>query len=593
MYLATLTIFLHGIGSSSDTWTKFIEVIKSDDDTSTIEEYIPNSTDLNNGTAYYYLYDYKTEILSSGKFVSKIKESISGTKVSGNIAIDNHVKSLKSFIEFNSKNFSIINIVAHSLGGILTMKLLLNLKDKTEIINKLETILLYGAPLKGSDEPSELKKYLGKNIPTNVLQELSSDSVTITSLNQKIVKENDYLKGNFKIIYLKGDSDNRIIEVEDAYIEKIGRVENIQGGHSEIINPKNISDQSFIFFKRFVFEHTKEKSAQEQRQKKILNKVNNISFTLGFSEFLNNVDVLANAHPNKEKVTLDDIYVYPRLENYYDVNISKKSINSKRLINKLSPLKLLIAGEGQSGKTSLCKQYIQELRKKGFIPIYLSDEKNPYEGRIENRLTSAFKKQYDGCLFDEIPQNRIIPILDNFHIAKKKDRHISDLTKYPNTILIVDDLFSLNLSQDSLLSKFKHYKIKEFSPSLRNEIIKKWMELSDNGVALNDKYEILDTKSELVETTLGKVIGNGIMPAYPFFILTIISTFETFDKPLDQEITSQGYCYQSLIYLYLRKQNVKNEDVDTYINFLTEFAFFFYKEKKKEISKDEFNVLRL
>jgi len=70
------------------------------------------------------------------------------------------------------------------------------------------------------------------------------------------------------------------------------------------------------------------------------------------------------------------------------------------------------------------------------------------------------------------------------------------------------------------------------------------------------------------------------MPAYPSFILLAISTYETGRIPLDQEITSQGYCYQALIYFYLRKQDVRNEDIDIYINFLTELAFYFYKEKR-------------
>ncbi|MCK4891609.1 MAG: toll-Interleukin receptor, partial [Candidatus Pacebacteria bacterium] len=79
------------------------------------------------------------------------------------------------------------------------------------------------------------------------------------------------------------------------------------------------------------------------------------------------------------------------------------------------------------------------------------------------------------------------------------------------------------------------------------------------------------------------------MPAYPFFILSVISTYETFEKPLDQEITSQGYCYQALIYMYLRKQGVKNDEIDIYINFLTEFGFYFYMAKKNELSVNEFS----
>lgn len=80
------------------------------------------------------------------------------------------------------------------------------------------------------------------------------------------------------------------------------------------------------------------------------------------------------------------------------------------------------------------------------------------------------------------------------------------------------------------------------------------------------------------------------MPAYPFFLLSIISTYETFAKPLDEDITSQGYCYQAFIYMYLRKQGVKNEDIDTYMNFLDEFAFLFFSKRKSEISLSEYQA---
>lgn len=574
--MATITIFLHGIGSSSDTWSNFINVLQSDSDTSEIEEYTPNSTGLRESGAYYYLYDYESKIIGNGNIVSKLKESWTGTKDSGNISIDRHVDSLKSFISLNFEEFSEINIVAHSLGGVLAMKLLLKIRKISEITNKLDSIMLYGVPLKGSNDPNELKKALGKNIPTKILQELSPKSITITSLNQLIERKIGYLKSSYRILYIKGNADSRIVEVDDAYLKKIGNVESIKGGHSKIINPENINDDSFIHFKRFICEHKK--------------KLKKIRFKASFSAFLQSVDILEKSHPNKDKVVLDDIYVYPKMESYYNLKLSKKNIDAEELIEKIDFSKALIAGESQSGKTSLCKKYIEQLRLKGLIPVYLSADRNPYQGRIEKKLISAFDDQYEGYTYNDIPIKKIVPILDDFHLAKKKDRHITDLIKYPNVLIIVDDLFSLNLSQDNILRKYKHYKIKEYSPTLRNRIIKKWMNLSGNTVSDNESFEILDNKSELVENSLGKVMGNGVMPSYPFFILTIISTFETFEKPLDQEITSQGHCYQALIYLYLKKENIKNEDIDTYINFLTEFAYFLYKGKKREVSIDELNI---
>jgi hypothetical protein len=324
-------------------------------------------------------------------------------------------------------------------------------------------------------------------------------------------------------------------------------------------------------------------------------KIRQLKITDQFTSFLENTELFAKAHPQRKEVFLDDIFVYPELEIYNDLREYEKKDSSEKLINEFSEYsKIVIAGEDQSGKTTLCKKYFIELRIKNFVPIYVSDKLNQFEGLIENRITKAFKEQYEGVLFEEINKKRIVPIIDDFHFAKKKEKHIRDLTSFSHQIIIVDDIFSLNFRDENLLKSFNQFKIRQFSPSLRNCLIEKWIHLNDNistaGCRDIEIYKGIDNATELVDTSLGKVLSSGIMPAYPFFILSIISTYETFEKPLDQEITSQGYCYQALIYLYLRKQGVKNDDVDTYINFLTEFAFYFYKEKKKELSIDEFNA---
>ena len=584
--MAALTIFIHGVGSNSNTWDCFFNVLRSDDDTSGMVEYIPNVTSLDECSQYYFRYDYKSKIKGSGALFDKAKEIFTGTKADGNITTENHVDTLKSFIDFCSRYFSTINIVAHSLGGVISMKLLI--KYINNPIEKLDTVLMYGAPLKGSQDPATLMKVLGSKITTNVLQELIPESLTIKSLNQRIEKNKATLKDSYNLFYIKGDGDDRIIEIGKGFIEEFGVIESIPGGHSEIINPSGIDSLSFIYFKEFVYEPLQEILSDQKKNLIIASNVRSATFTPAHTLFLEDVGILKNEHDNKNEVTLRDIYVHPGVVKYYDINTSAKRIDSKKIISEFNSTKLLIAGEDQSGKTSLCKISIIELREKGYFPIYLSDTKNLYEGRIDARLRSAFEDQYNGCSFDNISPMKIVPVLDNFHRAKNKDRHIDDLSIYACTILIVDDLFSLNLSDNSLLKEYEHYIIKEYSPTLRNEIIKKWLALSDNDVQKNGNYEALDKKFELVEVSLGKVFGSGIMPAYPFFILTIISTLDTFEKPLDREITSQGYCYQALIYSYLKKQNVKNDDIDTYINFLTEFAYFFYKEKKKEISKIEF-----
>jgi hypothetical protein len=313
-----------------------------------------------------------------------------------------------------------------------------------------------------------------------------------------------------------------------------------------------------------------------------------------FSTFLQNIALLTRAHSQKEEVTLDDIFIYPELNKYNDLREYETKESSSKLIEEFfDSSKLLIAGENQSGKTTLCKKMYAQLRRLGFVPIYVSGENNFYRGKMSNIIEKAYGEQYAVMPMCEIEKHRIVPVLDDFHLAKNKEKCVRELSDYKYQIVIVDDVFSLNFKDEQLISSFTHFKIIEMSPLLRSQLIAKWVNLSDkkniSGTSGNEIYKKIDSTIELVEAALGKIVGAGVMPAYPFFILSILSTYETVGKPLDQEITSQGYCYQALIYLYLRKQRVANEEIDTYINFLTEFAFFFYKSKKNEISNEEFN----
>lgn len=320
-------------------------------------------------------------------------------------------------------------------------------------------------------------------------------------------------------------------------------------------------------------------------------KIKQLKITEEFEKFLQDAEMLTKAHSQKEKVFLDEIFVYPELGKYNTLREYEKEINSDELLKNLFDYpKIIIAGEGQSGKTALCKMMFKELRKKNFIPVYVYDKENQFKGKIENKISHLFHQQYGGVGINEIDKERIIPIIDDFYLAKNKEKHIKDLSIYPRCIVIVDDIFGLNIKDEKLIGSFTHFKIKELKPSLRHELIKKWVSLANREIRGNDIYKNIDEKTELTDSILGKNIGKGIIPAYPFFILSAIVAYDTFAMPLDQEITSQGYCYQAFIYFYLRKQGVKNDEIDIYINFLTELAFYIYKEKKYELSPDDFTL---
>lgn len=76
------------------------------------------------------------------------------------------------------------------------------------------------------------------------------------------------------------------------------------------------------------------------------------------------------------------------------------------------------------------------------------------------------------------------------------------------------------------------------------------------------------------------------MPSYPFFVLSIIAVVDVAGNPIQQEITSQGYCYQALVYLSLRNAMVRPEEMDAYIHFLTSLAYDTFIGRK-DFARDE------
>lgn len=317
--------------------------------------------------------------------------------------------------------------------------------------------------------------------------------------------------------------------------------------------------------------------------------IKNLKLTDEFNNFLISADILTKSHHNKETLILNDIFVFPKLKSY-DVEEASHKYDAENLRNDiLSFNKLIIAGENQAGKTTLCKVIFQIYRTLNYVPIYLEDE-NKYLGKPTNKLEKAFLEQYQGANFSDFDPKRIVPILDNFHTATHQEKYIEQFDDFPKQVLIVDDIFGLNIKNQNIIKDYNKFKIREFSPVERHDLIKRWIQIKEvTQIQINKNHlqQSIDEKTELIENSLGIIFGKGIMPSFPFFILSLLAA-QDIQKPLDSEITSQGHCYQALIYLYLRKQGVKNDQIDIYTNFLTELAYFIYESKGNGLANEDF-----
>lgn len=331
-------------------------------------------------------------------------------------------------------------------------------------------------------------------------------------------------------------------------------------------------------------------------------KIYSLKFSKVFSSSLNDSGFLKSSLSSRKELLLTDVYVYPKLQCCEEMDRNDKFFSEKKVFDAHELIdnfrigtKLILAGDGQSGKTSLLMRLCSEYREKNFYPILIKDKERFFEGSLEKRIEKSFAEEYEtDLLLKELPKEKIILLIDDFHNARDQEKLLEIIANYPNAYLIVDDIFSINIKESGRLGDFIRCRILEYNSLQRNALLKKWLDVSDSSQedidVSEDQYRRLDEKTAIVDSVLGKVFGKGIMPSYPFFILSIVSTYDSVKKPLDQDITSQGYCYQALLLYYLSKQKVKSDEVDTYMNFLSQFAYELYNKKTQKVTKDDFNV---
>ena len=328
--------------------------------------------------------------------------------------------------------------------------------------------------------------------------------------------------------------------------------------------------------------------ASRQNVHETMHERTELHFSNDFCTFLNNTEILSKTHSTKRELLLDDILIHPELTSLKN-KLPEVHCNCMQVIKGFSQGdRIAIVGEEQSGKTTLAKLFVKELYDKGLVPVFVRDDSPILQGNLEIKIEKAFIEQYEsqGSIKD-VDSSRIVPIIDDFYRAKRVEDYLEILDSYGSSIIIVDDIFNLDYNLEKATSSYTKYKIRELKPSLRVALIKKWLLVSENHqpnrYIANDFYAQLDEAKSRIDTQ----IDHGIMPSYPFFILFLLSTYETMEKPMDKEITTQGYCYQSLIYFFLRKQGVKSGDIEAYLNFLTELAYAIFK-RNGALSDDEY-----
>lgn len=284
--------------------------------------------------------------------------------------------------------------------------------------------------------------------------------------------------------------------------------------------------------------------------------------TTQFIDFLN--DPGANFyHPAKEKLTLSDFFIYPdckdssykHLKNIETpIDISGMDLVAKVISNK----KTLFVGTEKSGRSALIRKLYIDLQAEAYLPILL---RIPTSFRLrasslERLVEQAVREQYGEQNLEQIkqfPSDRRALLLDDLHSARLNREGVNELIAQSqefagisvftaNAIFPLHDFFEDSPEKPSLLN-FKHYYIQRFGRLLRSRLVRRWISIGREQVLSSQD---LSHRARQTEQLLDTLLRKGIVPSFPFYILTLVQASEA-NQTLSTETGSFGYHYEFLI----------------------------------------------
>ena len=298
-------------------------------------------------------------------------------------------------------------------------------------------------------------------------------------------------------------------------------------------------------------------------------------------------------------ILLRDVFVYPSLKDHTPNSDKVFALDkvSSDVFTRLDAERRkfsLILGDDQSGKTALCQMLFTAHWESGRIPVY-ADGDDIKNDNVEAMVRNHISRQYrHGKILSHAPNSRKVLIVDNFHkcaLLRPSDKRDRLLKKF------VDAGFSMVvLVGDSMVADLQTYEWKAAEEECgierhsimplgykdRATVIKKWANIS--GQSGGDFQHMLDR----YEQPVSSMVAENYIPDYPFFVQSILQLM--FGAGTNNHVgtdsvetpASVGHCYKALIVHALTvKGGINREKTGTYLNILTELAYYLYKGKEQ------------
>lgn len=340
----------------------------------------------------------------------------------------------------------------------------------------------------------------------------------------------------------------------------------------------------------------KEISSNKRQIKK---KIKGITLSSNFEDDLNRINAPLK-HLRKEKLLLEDVFVFPDLEPILTENEdivpfrdSEEILTDMDLDNKV----LFLEGDSQSGKTSLLKKLFLSFYRRGYFPLFLKGEIIQINS-INSILENTYKKQYNCNDFDydyyqQLNRKYKIIIIDNLNRSKlnevgRKKLFEKLLESYFCVISTIDekiDVKGMLIPNESNIS-YSRYRILSLGAYKRNLLIEKWLRIGTDPTTIDNIK--LEQEVKLTLDQISSLMGNHFFTPYPIFLLTILQSLNKSLEKFEVNQTFYAYCYNSMIIFSFSSIGLNPDKQKEMINYILELAYYMYTNETKSLSQLEF-----
>ena len=279
---------------------------------------------------------------------------------------------------------------------------------------------------------------------------------------------------------------------------------------------------------------------------------------------------------SQEQINLSDLYTFCRLScftpNSSGIQLSEEIITDEEQL--LSKRYALIHGSEMSGKTALSRRLFLHLVEQK-LPVLHIDLDQITEKLSDTAIKEAYIKQFHGdyVLWEE-QENKTL-LLDNLtEVGFLVDFIVLAKDMFDRIIITLSsDVYVAFFRDEARLVEFYEMKIEPLTHVQQEGLIRRRLALVTPG------QPITDGLVDRIENRLNSIIiSNKIIPRYPFYVLTILQTYEAF-MPDNLSFSSFGHCYHALIVAKLIKGGIsqKDSDINACFNFAEQLSYRLYQ----------------